>query len=251
MREVVWLAVALAVLAFFACRAARIWIDARHLGFAWAPRLGWSLRGALVSHLYWWGARIDALPPVEQARLLDSETAAMGLSRADSQRCPLCGAEIPRAWALANSGQPAIAPGPIECPGCDFRLDACRHCAHFLPGSPGGWASQPWSVADMTSGRCSHYKSSQPVELACAPGMARQLTARGYETIRAPRPIMDSFLPPDSCRAFRPDRKRLQASSVSWPDTRRAAMLRLLAPPQLRKEPLAGELTAGEEQWLL
>ncbi|MGD8625572.1 MAG: hypothetical protein PVF47_10570 [Anaerolineae bacterium] len=85
-----------------------------------------------------------------------------------------------------------------------------------------------WQTGDVTFGRCGHYRSPQPVEQACAPGMARQLKERGYERVRAPRPIADSFLPPDSCRAFRPERKRLRDSGIHWPDARRVVLLRLL-----------------------
>jgi hypothetical protein len=47
-----------------------------------------------------------------------------------------------------------------------------------------------------------------------------------------------------------PDRKRLRASDVKWPDAHRAALLRLLAPsPALKAGPV--EELSGDEQWLL
>ena len=245
-----WLTPALAALAYLAYRAGRIWIDARRRGFELARQLGWALLGAVAPARYWWGARIEALSPEERADLLARETEALGLSRADSLRCPLCGAEVPHAWTLTPDGRPAVAPGPVECPSCDFRLDACRHCAHFLPGG-----AQPWNrfvhSGDVTSGRCGHYRASQPVEQACSPEAARRLKAQGWERIRAPRPIVDSFLPPDSCRAFTPDRKRLRASHVRWPDARRAALLRLLAEPPGPETEAPEEPPSGDEQWLL
>ncbi len=79
--------------------------------------------------------------------------------------------------------------------------------------------------------RCNFYKATQPVERACAPEMVRQLKERGYESIRAPLPIVDSFVPPDFCTAFHLDRRRLRAGGVPWPDARRVALLRVLAPP--------------------
>jgi hypothetical protein len=223
------LAVALAAVALLIFRAAQIWRDAGRRGFATRRRIGLTLGGSLLPARYWWGARIGAMSPREQSNVLAHETGELGMSRADSQRCPLCGAEIAHAWALTGAGDPDVAPGPVQCPACDFRLDACRHCDRFLPGPPRGWGSVAFSEGDITYGRCGFYKKVQPVEQACAPDMARQLRARGYEQISAPMPIQDSMMRPDSCRAFKPNRKRIRASGIRWPDARRTALLRLLA----------------------
>jgi len=61
---------------------------------------------------------------------------------------------------------------------------------------------------------------------------------------------VDSFLPPDFCTAFVPDRKRLQTSAVRWPDARRVALLRLLAPSPAHKTAVSEE-PSSDEQWLL
>jgi hypothetical protein len=246
-----FLAVGLAALGFLAYRARRIWMDADQRGFGLARQLGWALLGAITPSRYWWGAWMESLSPREEADLLGHETAALGLSRADSLRCPFCGAEVPHAWALTSDGRPTVAPGPIGCPHCDFRLDSCRHCVHFLPGLPQAWGNPSWRSNDWTFGRCNQYKVSQPVEQACSPEMARQLKARGYEHLRAPRPVTDSFLPPEFCTAFKPHRKRLRAGSIRWPDARRAALLRLLAPPLAPETTPPEELPSGDEQWLL
>lgn len=247
----VWLVIGLAGVGLLAYRAGRIWIDAGKRGFRPARRLGWALWGAIIPARYWWGARVDACSPDERAELMVRETAALGLTRADSLCCPLCEAEVPKAWTLTAGGQPAVASGPVECPRCDFRLDACRHCVHFLPGSPKGWARSAWDHGDMTWGRCGHYKRSQPVEQACAPDMARQLKARGYDQIRAPAPIVDSYLPLDSCRAFQPEHKRLRANKIGWPGARRVALLRILSPPPSLEASPGPQTTEGDEQWLL
>lgn len=81
--------------------------------------------------------------------------------------------------------------------------------------------------------------------------MARQLKAWGYELIQAPQPITDSFLPPGICTAFKPERRRLRAGGIRWPDARRAALLRLLAPPLVPETTPPEELPSGDEQWLL
>jgi hypothetical protein len=209
-------------------RMARIWNDASARGFHEWQRIGKALQGAVAPSRYWWGTRIDAMSPDERRELLARQTATLGLSRADSERCPLCGSEIAHAWIVTASGRADVAPGPVTCGACDFRLDACRHCHHFLPGPPRGWVDLSFGQGDITFGRCGIYKSVQPVDRATGPEMARQLKARGYERISAPMPIADSMTRPDSCRAFRASRKRIQASAVSWPGTRRVALLRLL-----------------------
>ncbi len=242
--------VALAVLSFVVGRGLRTWLDTGRFGWPPARRLGWALVGALTPTRYWWGARIDALPQAEKEALLGYETRLMWLEQADSLRCPLCRAEIPNAWVLDEDGQVQVAPplalhrpdgpasgrappgpegGPVQCPRCDFRLDACRHCAHFLPGAPQSWYTAAWNQPDGTWGRCGHYKRSQPVEDAVDPEMARSLRRQGYEEIRAPMRIADSMLRPDFCRAFSLDRRRLrQTSRVRVPGKKRAALLRIL-----------------------
>ena len=222
----IWLAVGLGLLAFLGYRAARVWLDTGRRRYTPAQRLGWALVGAVLPDRYWWGARIEAMYSEQRDELLVRETAALDLARIDSQRCPLCGVEVPHAWTLGAGGEPATGPRPIECPGCDFRLDSCRFCTHFLPGTAGG--SSPWLKGDMGSGRCEQYRTLQAVEDLCAPDMARSLRARGYEQIRGPMPVVDSYLPPDSCRAFEPDRKRMRPYGIRWPGARRTALLRLL-----------------------
>lgn len=261
MTAYIWLAIALTLLGFGVYRGGRVWLDASRRRMEPACRIGWALLGAITPNRYWWSKRIQLMSTFERADLLQNATADLGLGRADSLRCPLCRAEVPGAWALTAGGQPTVAPGPVECPGCDFRLDACRHCAHFLPGPPRGWSTAPWPGQDMSSGRCSRYKTSQPVEQACAPDMARQLRARGYEQIRAPLPIVDSFLPPNSCTAYKPAPKRLREGGIRWPDVRRTALLHLLAPSPSQEPaaaqtarphaPQSPESPPADEQWLL
>ncbi len=245
-----WLVIGLGMLVLFAIRARRVWLDTGKRGFEPVRRLGWAFIGSVAPAPYWWGARIEALSAQERDALLASETEALGLSRADSVRCPLCTAEVSHAWTLTPAGHPTVGPSPVECPDCDFRLDACRHCTHFLPSPGRGAAASPWLAGDVTSGRCNRYRGLQPVEQVCAPDMARQLKNRGYEQIRAPLQIPDSYLPPDHCTAYAPDRKRLRASGIRWPDEHRTALLRLLDPPVVKGTP-AERLPSGDKRWLL
>ena len=247
----VYLAIGLGLLGFLGYRGGRVWLDVRQRHLPAARRVSLALVGAIAPDRYWWRARIETLSQEERDDLLARETAALGLSRADSVRCPLCSAEVPHAWTLTADGEPTVAPGPVECPHCDFRLDACRHCAHFLPGSTQGVGTSPWIRGDMGSGRCNRFRSSQAVEQVCTPDMARRLKARGYEQIRAPLPILDSFLPPDSCRAYAAERRRLKEGGIRWPDARRTALLRLLAAPAAHETAPLAELSPDDAQWLL
>jgi hypothetical protein len=249
-----WLALGLASLGLFSLvvwRAIRVWVDSGRRGLDPARRIGWALVGAVAPSRYWWQARIEALSVQEQADLLTRETTALGLSHADGQRCPLCGSEIPCAWMLTPEGNATVAPRPVACPRCDFRLDSCRHCVHFLPGStPPGTQFEPVTV-DLTSGRCNRYRTLQPVEQVCQPDIARQLRDRGYEYVRGPQPIVDSFFPPDFCTSFSPDRRRLKASQVGWPDARRVALLRLVVSSPSPETGPPAESCLSDEQWLL
>lgn len=256
------LVLTLSLLGLATYRAQRVWIDAGPLADGLGRRVRWTLLGTLFPARYWWQARIEALSDEDRENLLAGENAALGLSQADAERCPLCGAELSHAWAVFDSGRADgipvdIAPGPVQCPSCDFRLDACRHCTRFSPGGPPDWSRPTWAGGDLSSGRCTHYRSVQPVEVACAAPTARHLKRRGYDQLRAPLPIVDSYLPPDSCRAFRADRRRLQTSGIRWPDARRTALLRLQADSRDRPAGLANrsvpdqKLPGADEAWLL
>ena len=158
---------------------------------------------------------------------LSCATASGGQRQGDKR--DTCACAQCRCGPASGRAPPGPEGGPVQCPRCDFRLDACRHCAHFLPGAPQAWYTAAWNQPDGTWGRCGHYKRSQPVEDAVDPDMARTLRQQGYEEIRAPMRIADSMLRPDFCRAFSLDRRRLrQASRVRVPGRKRAALLRIL-----------------------
>jgi hypothetical protein len=241
-------ALAVAGLGLLAWRAVRIWIDAGRVTGP-AERLGWALWGSLIPSRYWWGARIEAMSPDQKQRLLAREISYLRLDHAAAERCPLCAAQIPQAWSLDEAGKVTVAPGPVDCPECDFRLDSCRHCRHFLPGPPRSSFQLDVSEVDIASGRCGFYKRAQPVEEAATPDMAHSLKQRGYDRIQAPMPITDSMLRPDSCRAFEPHPKRIAASDLAWPGPRRVALLRLEGPairfPHARGH---GQQASGQEQ---
>jgi hypothetical protein len=63
--------------------------------------------------------------------------------------------------------------------------------------------------------------------------------------------IIDSFVPPDSCTVFQPERKRLGEGKIAWPDAHRTALLRLLAPPPPPEKAPTSEVPADDKRWLL
>jgi hypothetical protein len=81
--------------------------------------------------------------------------------------------------------------------------------------------------------------------------MAHQMKTGGWERVRAPIRIMDSFFPPDSCTAFKPSRQGLWDSEIRWPDARRRALLRLHAPPTASPAAAAEPLPSGDQEWLV
>ncbi len=193
--------------------------DARHLGASHAYAFRLALSAVLRPLAYWCQKRFQLLPAEERARLRAREAERLGLQQVDSLCCPLCGAEIQRAWVLNGSGRLAIRRGPLACPECDFRLDACRHCAHFKPES--GITYSP----DWSQGRCAFYKTVQPVEELCPPPVAQELQKRGYTHLPGPTRVIDSYVPVDGCSAFVLDKRRLRTSGVRPPSPRLRGLL--------------------------
>jgi hypothetical protein len=228
--QLAWLA-GMIVLGFAAWRGVPIWRDAIRRGFSRREALMLGLRGIVWPAEYWWGARLDRPGPAELETILAEAAARRGLRRIDNLHCPLCGSEIEQALTLTSDGRLAMRPH-CHCPRCDFRLDSCRHCRHFLPGRSMGVIGFDWGGpsggTDYTHGRCSFYREVVPVtEAGLAPHMVKALLERGYETIRAPAPIADSYVPLDQCRAFALDERRLRLNEVKV-DRERRYLLRLL-----------------------
>jgi hypothetical protein len=217
----------LALLAWRVWAAVRAGRDALDHGWAGLASLGWAASAAIFPAWYWQQGRLERLGPDEAHEILLSAARAHRLASVANLRCPLCDAEMVNVLNVTADGRLVVA-SQSRCPRCDFRLDACRHCRHFLPARDaiGG-------QIDMTHGRCQAYRAPQPVA-AAYPDMARQLTALGYDTLNAPKPIIDSFLPLDECRSFALDDKRLRLSKVKWLGRERLALLQLRQRTQQR-----------------
>jgi hypothetical protein len=209
-------------LAWRLAAGARVAADAGGHGVPPALALRWALVGMVAPHRYWWGFRLETLAPDEARRLLDEAAQAHGLSGVADVRCPLCEAELPEALAVAPSGGLAVRP-EARCPRCDFRLDACRHCQHFLPEQdPSGLALE----RDFSQGRCSRYRASQPVREAY-PHLAEKLERLGYNSLLGPKAILDSYIPLEECTGYTVHLGRLRANKVPWLTRQRLALLRL------------------------
>jgi len=104
--------------------------------------------------------------------------------------------------------------------------------------------------SDITYGRCSIYKKERPVDKTYSPSVVKKLKAFGISYVRDNLPIIDSYFPPDFCRAFSPDKKRIKSADVSWPNRKITALIKMLNEEQdgMKKR----EETPDEgEKWLL
>lgn len=229
--ELLALGLGLAIIIWRLAAAIRVARDARRRGLSSPASLGWATVALVYAPGYWWHARLERLKRDEALDLLQSEARAHYLTSVINVRCPLCDAEIVNALAVTATGGLAIQP-MAQCPRCDFRLDACRHCKHFLPAKD-DFGDQP----DFTHGRCGQYRAPQPVREAY-PDVADRLEALGYDTLNSPKRIYDSYSPLDECTSFKLDWARLRRSQIAWLNRQRIALIQLskriqLVPPRL------------------
>jgi hypothetical protein len=218
--ELLFLGLGLALVVWRIEAAIRVERDARLRGWSRLAGLGWAVTALAYPAGYWWQARLERLSASEADHLLQSAAQAHRLASVANVRCPLCDAEIVNALAVTASGALAIRP-LAHCPRCDFRLDACRHCQHFIPAEDGIGGQK-----DITYGRCRLYRASQPVREAF-PNVAKRLEAMGYDTMNAPKRIVDSYVPLDECTGFALDEARIKVSRIRWLNRQRAALIRL------------------------
>ncbi|MGQ9585577.1 MAG: hypothetical protein ACUVXG_09265 [Anaerolineae bacterium] len=211
-----WLPVGLAFVVWVFGTAGLIFWDARRW-MGGRRALGLAIAGLVRPRGYWWGQRLGFLPQEVWERVLAKELARMRLTSPDGVHCPLCGREMPGVLRVDARGEVA-AQRPSVCRVCGFRLDACRHCAHFEPAHsslgavPGaeGWGGEP----DYTTGSCRVYREWRPVTEVCSPSVAREMLKRGWEGIMAGRRVADSYVPFDECTRFQLDLRRLRRNGV-------------------------------------
>lgn len=229
---------------------ALVWRDARALSVP--PRARWSLvlEGVTRPWRYWYLTRPRCMSSAARQEWLTAQAQRWGLSHVRAAYCPLCGAKIADAWRVRPDGRLTTAPGPVRCPRCDFRLDACRHCAYFQPA--GATTGSPWSIDEIawTHGRCILYKSLQPVEAITNREMARRLRERGYDHLRAATPIADSYIPLTECRGFVLEPRNLTHSGMSKPGLRQRLAIQVEATDQPAEE-AAEQPPDDQAQWLL
>ncbi len=235
---------------------AYIWREARRWGVPHPDIWRLVLRGVMDPLRFWYFERPIHWPAETREKWLKAMAQRLGLDDVRAAHCPLCGSEIPNAWGVDRRGRLTVGPSPVHCPRCDFRLDACRHCQYFQPAgasSGGAWSGMGMS---WTHGRCTFYKSVQPVEEITTADMARRMRERGYTHLRAPTPIADSYIPLDMCHAFALEPRFLPHSGMRKPGHRQRWALRVLAeaqPSQPAPTSAEGEepSLSDEEQWLL
>jgi hypothetical protein len=218
----IWLG-GVSVLLWRGVNSAQVAADARRRGFATGEVIRWALIACVAEDRYWWGARLDRLPVPNARELLIDLTRAHNLLSITNVRCPLCDTEIKNALAVADNGELYVRRN-AACPHCDFRVDACRHCAHFQPATGG---LTPFDRGgDFSHGRCGYYRAVEPVRTAY-PQHARRMEALGYDMLPTPKRIADSYIPLAECTAFSLKPELLRNSRVPWIDRQRVNLIRL------------------------
>jgi hypothetical protein len=203
--------------------ALQVALDARRRSFTPFEIGRWALIAVVAADRYWWGARLDRLAVPEARELLIDLARTYGLLHVTNVRCPLCETEIKNALAVTDSGELYIRRN-AACSHCDFRVDACRHCAHFLPAA-GGYTMFE-RRGDFSHGRCGFYRAPEPVRTAY-PQHARRMEALGYDMLPTPKRIADSYIPLAECTAFSLRPELLRNSRVPWIDRQRVNLIRL------------------------
>jgi hypothetical protein len=159
--------------------------------------------------------------PEAQALLADS-VREHNLLNVNDVRCPLCDHEIKQALSVVAAD--LVVRRKAACGHCDFRVDACRHCTHFI--SAGDGVAIFDRGGDFSHGRCGFYRAPEPVRTAY-PRHARRMEALGYDVLPTPRPIVDSYVPLPECTAFTLKPELLRRSNVRWINHQRVALIRL------------------------
>jgi hypothetical protein len=203
--------------------AVQVGRDAQRRGLSLARSIGWGLVAVIADDRYWWGARLDRLSSEAARDLLQAAAQAHQLHSVVNVRCPLCDTELEKALAVTADGELYIR-RQAACPHCDFRLDACRHCEHFLPSTGGSTLFD--RHGDFSHGRCGFYRAVESVRTAY-PQHARRLEAMGYDMLPTPKPIIDAYIPLDECTAFTLKQEQLQHNGIPWIDRQRIALIRL------------------------
>jgi hypothetical protein len=198
-------------------------LDAQRRGFKPIEIIHWALIAVMDADRYWWGPRLDRFAAPEARELLAAMAQAHHLLSVVDVRCPLCDHEIRNALSVAANGELYVR-RKAACPHCDFRVDACRHCAHFQP-SIGGFTMFE-RHGDVSHGRCGFYRAVEPVRTAY-PRHARRLEAMGYDMLPTPKAIVDSYIPLAECTAFSLKPELLRNSRVPWIDRQRVPLIRL------------------------
>lgn len=247
----------LLALVWLAAMVLPVYLDARRRA---GPREAarWALRALVYPRRYWWGERLLLLSEAEWSTVLQRELARLHLSAPDAVHCPLCGREMPHVLDVGPGGD-VRARRPAVCAVCGFRLDACRHCAHFRPARPagsgdfglGGWGGGE----DFSTGSCGVYREWRPVSEVCPPSVAREMVKRGWDGIVAGRRIVDSYVPLEECTRFTLDLARLRQTGCKDLGLRHRGVLAAWWARQRGRPPGEGEAPETEpsegEQWLL
>ena len=215
--------ITVSLLAWRGIVAAQVAWDAQRRGFRPIEIGRWALVAVIDADRYWWDARLNRMAVPEARELLIAAAQAHHLLSVINLHCPLCDTEIKNVFAVADNGE-LYNRRRAACTHCDFRVDACRHCAHFLPAAGGATVFD--QRGDVSHGRCGFYRAPEAVRTAY-PQHASRLEAMGYDMLPTAKLIADSYIPLAECTAFSLKQDHLRQSNIPWVNRQRVALIRL------------------------
>ena len=185
-----------------------------------------SFRNALSAYFhypyYYWVLRLSLhLTSFEKEDALKESFRVTRVSQPDSLMCPFCHIEIPHALQLLSNGSLSTTHRPLSCPRCGLRFDSCRYCQYYEPDTRG------FSLFNTDQGKCSVIKETQSVDVFCTPETANRLHHMGWDTLYTGIRINDSFCPPDRCRQFIIDDKKMLLDNIPCTGKTRSLLLQL------------------------
>ncbi len=214
--------IVLGLLAWRAISSIQVALDAQRRGFKPIEIVRWALIAFIAADRYWWGKRLERVSIPEAREWLVDAAQVHNLLSVVNLRCPLCDSEIKNALAVADNGDLYVRRN-AACGHCDFRVDACRHYAHFQPATSFTMFDRH---GDYSHGRCGFYRALEAVRTAY-PQHASRMEAMGFDMLPTPKPITDSFIPLTECTAFSLKLDLLRDSHVPWLNRERIALIRL------------------------
>jgi len=171
---------------------------------------------------YLWVRRLSLkLNPSDKKQILKDSKKMTNVSEPDSLYCPFCQIEIPHALRIVSNNALTTTKRPLLCPRCALRFDCCRYCQHYE------MSTNQFTPFDRNQGKCKIIKEVQNVDTFCNPSMAKRLREMGWENLYASIVIHDNFSPPDRCRQFIVDGKKMLLDHIPEMGNTRVLLIKI------------------------